>query len=66
MYFVFYHSLELDMICEDGDNDGTSYEGVKFLGYAWLFVFLFVCGCSWIGDGARWVGDGDKSGSFRN
>jgi len=48
------------MICGDGDNEGTSYEGVKFLGYVWLFVFLFVCGCSWIGDGGIWVGDGDK------
>ncbi len=46
LYFVFYHSLELDMICGNDDNDGASYEGMKFLGYAWLFLSLFVCGCS--------------------
>jgi hypothetical protein len=30
----FYHSLKLDMICGDGEIDGTSYEGVKLWGYA--------------------------------
>jgi len=25
-----------------------------------LFVFFFVCGCSWVGDGAKQVVDGDK------
>lgn len=45
------------MICGDGDNNDTSYEGVKFLGCVLLFVSLFVCGCNWVGDEARWVGD---------
>ncbi len=60
-YFYFYHSLKLDLICASNDNDRASYEGVKCLGYAWLFVFFFfVCGCSWVGDGAKQVVDGDK------
>lgn len=54
------------MICGDGDNDGTRYEKMKFLGYAWLFVSLFVCDYSWVGDGARWVVMVIKSGSSRN
>ncbi len=52
LYFVFYHSMELDLICGGGDSDGTSYEGVKFVGYACLFVFC-VCHCSYIGDGMK-------------
>jgi hypothetical protein len=34
--------VELDLICGGGDSDGTSYEGVKFVGYACLFFFVCV------------------------
>jgi hypothetical protein len=44
--------MELDLICGGGDSDATSYEGVKFVGYACLFVF-WVCHCSYIGDGMK-------------
>jgi hypothetical protein len=33
-YIVFYHSLEWDPICGSCDNNGTSYEWMKFLGWA--------------------------------
>jgi hypothetical protein len=41
LYFVFYHSLELDLIWASDDNDHASYKGLKCLGYAWMFVCLF-------------------------
>jgi hypothetical protein len=50
--FVFYHLVELDLICGGGDSDGTSYERMKFIGYACLFVFC-VCRCSYIDDGMK-------------
>jgi len=50
--FVFYHLVELDLICGGGDNDDTSYEGVKIVGYACLFVFC-VHRCSYIGNGMK-------------
>jgi len=66
-YFVFYHSLELDLICASDDNDHASYKGVKCLGYAWLFgfcfcffFFFFLCGCFCVGVGVKKVVVGDK------
>lgn len=44
--------MELDLICGGGDNDDTSYEGVKIVGYACLFVFC-VHRCSYIGNGMK-------------
>ncbi len=49
LYFVFYHSLELDLICGGGDSDGASYEGAKFwdLPGCCLF-FLCVVAVAWV------------------
>jgi hypothetical protein len=59
LYFVFYHSLELDMICGNDDNDGASYEGMKFLD---MLGCLFLCLCVVVVELVMVI----KSGSSRN
>lgn len=36
-HFVFCPSSELELIYEDNDNNGASYQGAKVLGCEWFF-----------------------------
>jgi hypothetical protein len=43
LYFVFCISLELELICEDNDNNGASYEGGTSLGMCLVICCVCVC-----------------------
>jgi len=64
LYFVFCISLELELICEDDDNNNdASYERSQVLGCAWLFVLcVYVCVCvhRCFGDGTKLAMEGNK------